>query len=427
MRLSILCALLFIPGIALPQTAAPPPLTAEDAVMLAVRSNPGLSASARDVAAARSGPRSARALSNPTFTFTPGLTSVSGSGDELILSQPLELNGTRDARAGVANAQLQVTQAEAVGELRSLVFNTKTAYCQLAQAREMQSLARDTLKVAEEFDRITRLLVEAGKRPGIELSQTGIEVIRARQQVTLAGGQETVTLAALNTLMARAAGTPIGKVSTFSPSMEVVDEALLIRQALASRAEVAGAEAARDTFQRQARLARAEGRPDLVPQVRFGSLVRGVSAAGTGNGFGIGLGITLPIFDYGSRRNRIRQSEEAARAQTDRITAMQNQVRQEVTQAVARLRAAQTVARDYQQGILDRARRLLDASGTGFLEGQTSVINVLEAQRTYRAVQAEYIEAQVKQAQAQAELERASGAVPASLLPSIPGEARRNK
>lgn len=75
-----------------------PPLTVEDAVTLAIRQKPRLSAAARDVAAARSGVRSAQALANPALTFTPAF-SPGGSDEELLLQQPLE-PGTRRRRRG---------------------------------------------------------------------------------------------------------------------------------------------------------------------------------------------------------------------------------------------------------------------------------------------------------------------------------------
>lgn len=415
MRFFPVLLLCFASGSALAQSS---PLTADDAVSQAIRKNLRLSAAVREVGAARYGLHSARALANPNFVFAPGITSISGSGDELILSQPLEINGTRSARAGVAGAQLKTAQVQAIMELRELVFSVRTAYYQLAQARAQQSLAADLLKNAEEFDRISRRLVEAGKRPGIELAQTGIEVSRAQQQVTLVDSQVTVAAAALNTLLGQPADAPPVTLSPLSPSTETVDETALLQKALASRAEIAGVQAVQETFQQEARLARAEGRPDLAPQIRFGSLVRGVPEGSTGNGFGVGIAITLPLFDYGSRRNRIRQAEESAHAQSDRLTAAQNQVRQEVTQAVARLRAAQAVVSGYQGGVLERAKRLLDASQTGFQEGQTNIVAVLEARRTYAAVQTEYLNALTGAALARAELERATGSVSAALLPA---------
>ncbi|MCW3055624.1 MAG: putative cobalt-zinc-cadmium resistance protein czcC [Chthonomonadales bacterium] len=415
MRFFLILSLVFVPGFALAQA---PTVSADEAVARAIQNNPRLSAAIRDVTAARSGVRSAQALTNPNFVFTPGITSLSGTGDELVLSQPLELNGARSARTGVAGAQLKATEALAVVELRELVFSVRVAYYQLAQARAQQTLAAVLLSNATEFDRISRRLVDAGARPGIELAQTGLEVSRAQQQVILADAQTKVAAAALNTLLGLSAEATIAPIAPLSPTTDALDEPALLRQALASRAEIANVEATREGFQQEARLARAEGRPDLSPQIRFGSLIRGVPEASSGNGFGIGLGISLPIFDYGSRRNRIRQAEDAARAQTDRITATQNQVRQEVTQAIARLRAAQQIAADYQGGVLEQARRLLDASQTGFQEGQTSIVAVLEARRTYAAVQTEYLTALTSTALARAELERATGTIPGALLPT---------
>jgi hypothetical protein len=171
-----------------------------------------------------------------------------------------------------------------------------------------------------------------------------------------------------------------------------------------------------------------------------------------------------------------------ARQQEDRIAATRSQVRQEVEQALARLRAADAVVRDDQGGVLDGARRLLEASRTGFQAGATSVIAILEAQRTYRSVLTDYTNAltaagallrrlargpapaavrcaakarlprlrrrlavarlspargggrpadyppEVSAAgghPARAELERATGAVPADRLPDVSSQARR--
>ena len=98
-----------------------------------------------------------------------------------------------------------------------------------------------------------------------------------------------------------------------------------------------------------------------------------------------------------------------------------------MAQARARLHAAEAVIRDYQRGILDQARRLLEGSHTGFQNGLTSLVAVLEAQRTYRSVLTEYTNALADYAQAQAELEWATGAVPAELLPVVGSEARTAK
>lgn len=413
MRLLLVLCFAVSPVCALAQST--PPLTVDEAVIQAVKNNLRLSAATRDILAARSGVRSAQSLANPEIVFTPA--TAGGSDQELLIQQPLEINGVRAARTGIARAQARKAQAQAVIELRTLVFDTKTAYYGLAQAHDRLALARESLHFADEFDRIASQQVELGARPGIEVTQTSIEVARARQQVTLAESEVVSAIAALNTRMGRSPDTAIGMLTLASAASTIPQKEDAVRLALAARAEITAEEAEAEAFHQEARLARAEGLPDLAPQFRAGKVTRGVGDTA------VGLGITIPLIDYGGRRNRIRQAEESARAQSDRIAVARNQVKLEIEQALARVHASADVIKSYRQGVLEQSRRLLEGSRIGFQEGKTNIVAVLEAQRTFRAVQAEFTKAQADYALALAEFERATGAVPASLLP----EPRRTK
>lgn len=386
------------------------PFSVDEAVRLAIANNPTLAAAIGDNAAAASGVRSAHARANPEAVFTPGL-SAGGSDTEFLFQQPLEVNGTRSARTAVAEARRRGVEATAVTTLRDVVFATKTAYYELARARENLAVSEDLQKSAEEFDRITRRQVELGSRPGIDQTQTGIEVTRARLEGAQAEGQVRIATVALNTLMGRSPSQFVGALSPLASTTTEVNPEDALRTALDRRTEVVSDDAERVALLQEARLARAEGRPDIVPQLRAGSVIRGVSEAG------LGVGITLPLLDYGGRRHRIRQAEDAAGALALRVTARRNQVAQEVEQALTRLQTADAVLMAYSQGLLEQSKRLLEASRTGFQSGQTGILAVLEAQRTYRTVQTDYTGALVDQALALAELERATGAVSADGLP----------
>lgn len=435
-----------------------PTLTVDDAVRLAAEHNPRVLAAVRDIEAAHSGVRSARTLTNPNAYFAPGVTSISGTGEEFLIQQPLEINGTRSARTGMAQAQLRATQAQATLSLRDVVFSAKSWYYELARTREQATVARESLQVAQEFDRIARRQVEEGARPGIDLAQTGLEVSRAQRQVTLADGQETAALAALNTVLGRDPATPIIKLTPLtaqqpgspvpiggkgavapSPQVPLVGSTpanaptqtppatgavdlsnnRLLNQALSARAEIQTEQATGEQLRQEARAVRAEGRPDIVPQFRVGYFTRGLQPAESGSGAGIGVALTLPFLDYGSRKNRLEQLTQSARAQDQRIVAVQNEVRQQVAQAVARQRSAEAVVQAYQDGTLEQARVLLEGSRVGFREGRTSVVALLEAQRSFRAVQNEYVNALADAAIARADIERAIGGVSPSLLPTI--------
>ncbi|HEY0868072.1 MAG TPA: TolC family protein [Fimbriimonas sp.] len=390
---------------------APGSLTAQEAVRRAVEHSPSIQAALREALAMESGVRAARALANPEITVAPGFTKA-GSDEELLVRQPLEINGTRAARAGVASARARAAKAEAVRELRETVYRTKHAYYGLARARERLALTGDLSKSADELDAYAARQVELGSRPGVERTQTRIEAARARQQLERARADHADAQTRLNVLMGLPGDAPLS-LADMAVTRQEIDEDALLRAALPSRAEFAVSEANRQAYLQEARLARAEGLPDIAPHFRAESVSREPREGG------FGIGISIPIFDHGGRRNRIRQAEESARAQEQRSLALWDQVRMEVQQAVARLRAAERIVASYQNGLLDDSRRLLESSRTGFRLGQTNVVSLLEAQRTYRAVQTEYIDALADHEQALAEIERAAGSVPESQLPPL--------
>ena len=392
---------------------APLVLTADGAVTRIVRQNLGVLAALKDVFAARSGVRSAAALSPPVFTIGPAF-QAGGTTDGLLFEQPLELNGTRGARTDVARAQLRLTQAQAIAQLQSLVHTARTSVYILARTQERLRLAHAASLLAEQFDEIARRQVELGARPGIERRQTAVAAARARIVEAQAAGEELAARAALNAYLGRAPLDPVD--ASLGPEGGAAgsppDIAAAQRQALRSRAEIAIAEATRDIPAARARLGRAQGRPDIAPEFRVSQISPTYMDAG------LGVIITVPI-DYGTRRNQVRLDEQTADADQGRVTGAQALVRLDASQAAVRLGAAQDALREYDGGLLENARAVLDAALFGFREGATTVIALLDAQRTYQAVAAEGLDARAQAAQARADFDRAIGAVPPALLAEL--------
>ncbi len=394
--------------------AMPLKLTADETVALVTQKNLGVLSALREVFAAQAGVKSAAALSPPIFTIGPAF-QTGGTTDGFLFEQPLELNGTRDARAGIARAQLRLTQAQAVVQLQTLVYVARTNFYALARAQERLRLSRELRGVTAQFAALARKQVELGARPGVEARQAAIEAARARTEEARAVGEEQAARAVLNAYLGRA---PLDPVETSlvpaeaAGTLPMPDTVAATQQALAARGEIAVAEATRDVPLARARLARAQGRPDVAPEFRVSQITPKYMDAG------LGVVFTLPL-DYGTRRNQIRQEERIAGAETLRVTGTQAQVREEVAAAASRLAAAREVLQGYDGGLVQDALSVLDSVQTGFKEGATTIIAVLEAERTYRTVTSERLDALTTAAQAQSEFDRAVGVVPASLLDQL--------
>lgn len=386
----------------------------EQVIVLVTRRNPGLLAILKDVFSARAGVRAAQPLAPPNLFIAPSLTP-GGVSDGFIYEQPLELNGTRTARVQVARAGVDVARAQAIVQLQAIVYTARQNYYALARAQAQLALAQDYLALAQEFDRGAQRQVELGARPGIERTQTAIEVSRARIQAAQLGGEEQAARSAFNAYLGRAPLDPVAPLDALNipevsvspaPALDLVDAQ---RQALAHRAEIALVAANRDVQIRLAQLDRAEGRPDLALQLRAGDFAHGARDAG------IGAVFTIPL-DYGTRRERVRQETLNAHAQEDRLTGVRSQVRLDVLQAAGRLEAAQLNLQIYSADLLGNARKALDETRLGFQEGRSSILGVLEAQRTFRSLSGERANALGAYAQTQADLDRALGRVPPDLL-----------
>ncbi len=396
--------------------AVPLVLTADGAVVLAVRRSLGSVAALQDVFAARAGVRSASALAPPVFTIGPAF-QTGGTTDGFLFEQPLELNGTRGARTALAQAQLRLTEAQALVQLQSLVYTARTDFNTLARAQEQLRLAGEVRRVTEQFDALARKQVSLGARPGVEARLTAIEAARARVSEAQASGEEQATRALLNAYLGRAPLDPIVAALPDLVNAPAVDVLLAQRQALAARGEIAEAEANRDLPHARASLARAQGRPDLAPEFRISQITPTYMDAG------LGVVITVPL-DYGTRRELIREENLTADAAETRVVGTQAQVRAETVQAASRLSAARAALAEYDGSILGDARAVLQSTQTGFAAGALTIVEVLNAERTFRQVSDERLGALAQANQAAADFDRAVGALPPALQAELTKELK---
>lgn len=384
---------LLLTQVAIPQET--PVLTRDAAIQMARKSHPKMQSVLQEITAAKEGVAAARSLSAPTFYVAPWLGSANGTTEEFFFSQPLEINGARGARTAVAVSRLAVSAAGADVETLSLAHAVRVAYDALAYAQAQEVLAQEALQLTQELDRVTTRQVELGARPGIEATQTRIEVARAQQQVIQASGNRKSTQAALAVLMGKSPEEALPPLSPLALAVVPLAEKSLPRPELALEAA---------NLQRlisEEKLARTELKPDVSLMLRSQNLFHPSGPADRG----AAVQVNFPL-DWGAKRARVRQVAAATEAQQARQSALTLQLAQERAQAKAQLESTEAVLQSYQADLIQRSERLLQASKTGFQAGQTSITAVLEAQRTYRAVLSERLAAAFAYAQARTEWER---------------------
>lgn len=124
------------------------PADVESALAIALQRNPQVRALRMERESARRLQRSAAALSAPTLLLAPALTA-GGAGEELLVNQPLEMTGVRQARTRVGQAQYELTRIQTLVELNDLLAEVAAAYYEYAYRQRIAETAQGALQLAE--------------------------------------------------------------------------------------------------------------------------------------------------------------------------------------------------------------------------------------------------------------------------------------
>ena len=379
-------------------------LTLEDAVALAARANPVLRAKQFELQAVGANEITAGLRPNPTATY---LAEQFGGGSAALvqhtfsIGQPIELGGKRQRRLESARAATRLSGHEFEDVRRQVVFQVKKAFTDALVARQELGLVEENVRSLDDLERIQCFRAERGDLSELELLR--IEVQRFALDRDAADARQALRMARI---ALRAATDPtqvpedfevVGALADRDVAPAAVD---LYRRPLDRRPDLRAAEAARAKARADVGLARANAWWDVTPQVEYQRI-------GPDNTIGFGISVPIKIFD----RN---QGEIArTRAETQRVDAareaMAVQILAEVDGALASLRTERQKLDLLRDVYLPKARRARDTVEFAYRRGGVSLLDYLDAQRTYRDTTTEFVRSLGSYSTAYYQLEAAVG------------------
>jgi outer membrane protein, heavy metal efflux system len=363
----------------------PPRITLDEAVLLALRENRTVRAKEFENQATRAQEITAGLRPNPVATYTADQLGKSSVDPQQIvtLGQPIELGGKRARRLDSARAATRVNEYELADVRRQIVAQVKKAFSDVLVARATLALAQDNLRTIDELERIQRFRAERGDISELELTRIQVQRFAFERDAADAGQAIDAAKITLRSLVAPdtlpAAFDVVGDLE-FRDRTFTREE--LYRLTLSYRPDVRAAEAARDKARADVNLARANAWWDVTPQLEYQRL-------GKDNLFGFGVSMPIRIFD----RN---QGEIArTRAEVNRVDALSQAAS---IQALAEVDTALTtvqVSRDkvilLRDTYLPKAQRARDTVEFAYRRGGVSLLDFLDAQRTYRETALEHL------------------------------------
>jgi cobalt-zinc-cadmium efflux system outer membrane protein len=364
-------------------------LSLDEALALALERNPTVQAKVAELRSVRANEITAGLRPNPTMSFLaeqlkPGQAQQDGQYT-VNVGQPIELGGKRLRRVDAARAATRVTAYQLEDVRRLTVLQVKAAFAGALVAREQLALAEDNLRALDETERLQRLRVDRGDLSELELLR--IQVQRFTFERDAADARQALDVARI-TLRSTAAPAAIAEDFEIAGELALPDVVLdpdrLRRLAVAHRPDLRAAVADRERAQADHRLARANAWWDITPQLEYQRI-------GPDNTIGFGFSLPLRIFD----RN---QGEiERTRAEIARVEAARRATEQQLLAGLdVDLRTALT-QRERVQALRDvylpKARRTRDVVEYAYRRGGQSLLDFLDAQRSYRETALAHLQA----------------------------------
>ncbi|OLC39823.1 MAG: hypothetical protein AUH81_00300 [Candidatus Rokubacteria bacterium 13_1_40CM_4_69_5] len=364
-------------------------LSLEEALTVALRENPTLRAKTFELQATRAQEITAGVRPNPTASYTAekfGSSSQTFLEHTATVGQTIETGGKRRRRLDSARAATRVAGYELDDTRRQVLFQAKKSFTDVLVAQATLGLAEQNLRTLDEVERIQRFRAERGDISELEL--TRIQVQRFAFERDAADARQAITvgkIALRSVVGASAIAEDFEVVGDLAFGDVPVNREELYRLALARRPDLRAADAARDKARADINLARANAWWDVTPQVEYKRTDANEQT------FGFGISVPIRIFDR-NQGEIARTRAEAERVDAQR-EAVATQALSEVDTAISTVllqRERITVLRDTYLPKAERARQTVEFA---YRRGGVSLLDFLDAQRTYRETALEHVRA----------------------------------
>jgi cobalt-zinc-cadmium efflux system outer membrane protein len=400
--------LVFLFFLAIPVTVQAGNLTLVEAERLLAEHSRELIAARRAVESAGAQRAIAGTRPNPTLSLNSSSISANpGTGPGplnqkridtvLRIDQPFERGNKRELRMDAAEGLERAAQGDSLDVLRVQLAQVRGAYYDLKQAEEKVGILADTAQLFSRTLEAAQVRLKAGDLAAADVAKVQVDQERAQNDARASQAELARAQIALAYLIGEDRAAPELHASDPWPGRERPDPAAV------ERAIVQATDARPDVIAAKARVAAAEKLRDLAKSQQTRDITLGAQFERYPSNIpsdSIGFGISLPLFTGNDFSGDIQRAEVDRYAALDALERARAIAGDDIRRAASDLAAAGDRVERYDSTLLGAAQRTAEAVEFAFRRGATSVLEVLDARRTLRAVQLEALAARADYAKA---------------------------
>lgn len=388
-------------------------ITLDQAIDLALAHNHSLLATRTQILQNQAQEITANLRPNPTLgvdsQFVPFFSPQDFSGEnvdqtqqfDIGLSYLFERGHKRQRRLQAARDTTAVTRAQIADAERTLAFNVGQQFVSVLLAESTLQFAIEDLKGFQQAVDISEAQLKAGYIGEGDYLKIKLQLLQFQTDVSSARLAKVQALVGLRESLgynAIPADYDVVGDLAYQPVNGNLED--LQARALRERPDLRAADLGITAAQSQILLAKANAKVDVTGTYNF-SHVAGENSAS------LFASVPLPIFDRGQgeiarTRYALTQAQEQQQSASDTVLS-------DVANAFEAVRSNQEVVQLYMSGYLKQAQDSRDISEYAYKRGAASLLDYLDAERSYRAVQLAYRQALASYMTAIEQLKQAEG------------------
>jgi cobalt-zinc-cadmium efflux system outer membrane protein len=356
----------------------------------------------------------AKVFNDPNLSFSyfnnQNSSLQMGEGVSVELSKTFTF-GKRGAGIALARSQNELTKALLNDYFRNLRAEATTSYLEALKQFELYKVKENAYATIQQLAKSDSIRFSLGKIMEINATQSRLEAGILHNDLLQASAELNNAFANLNLLTGMASHDTLFKpeatLRTKARSFVMAD---LLNTAYQQRADLVAALKNKEVAARALTVAKRDRNTDVDLSVGVshnGKVLNEIAPAPSFTGITAGIAIPLKFSNVNKgmlNAARFRQQQADAQYQQALL-----QVQTEVLNAFRSYDAFCKQVDRYEKGMLSQAREVMDGKIYSYNRGEVSLLEVLDAQRTYDDVQAQYIETLFNQSAALVELEKSAG------------------
>lgn len=353
-----------------------------------------------------------RVFPDPSFSFdwleNREDDSRTGYGYATELGTTIELGGKRKARIDLAKSEYKLTQALLDDYFRNLRADAAIVYLESVKQNQLYAVKKDSYQAMKKLAGADSIRLSLGSIMATDAIQSKLEAGILFNELLQAEAERQNSICQLNLMAGLASSdTMLVPATTMNGASKLFVLSDLIEQARKNRADVEAARYNKEVSAKASSLVKKERRMDI--DVKLG-LENDLTYPNNVPGEKIiSAGVGIPLKFSNLNKGELEMASLYEQQVEKQYAFVLLKIKSEITEAYHSYISTEKQVNNFKNNLLKQSDDVLKGKVYSYQRGENSLLEVLNAQRTYNEIQSSYIETLNANYVALVELERAAG------------------